>query len=131
MVPRRQQHHESGRNDLSSLAGIQLRHSGTLPIFRNESYRKHIRRTHSDDPSVQSMFKTFKGTLAKWRFETLWTVLSSLTNLRPFCEHRFSTVSFDKVKDKEHIGKVIIACNKKDLWIFIENVLKLVIQFLE
>ena len=89
-------------------------------VFRNESWRREvIRLLKPTVPEVATLLKTFRGNLAKWRYEALHVVHISLLKLRAICEeHLIDIVSLfgDGFKDKEYLAKVRAACRWKDLW---------------
>ena len=54
-------------------------------FFRQEPYRRHIVRKHPEDERVKKEMKSYTASLAKWRFETFFVVLTALHNIMYTC----------------------------------------------
>ena len=102
-------------------------------FFRNVSYREHLTTAFAnvDGVNVKLLFKSFKGTFAKWRFETLFDVLTSLQTLSSFCRTHMDKHVFQNVKDAETLKLVLEACNWPHLWSWIDAALRYIVGPLE
>ena len=103
-------------------------------FFRNESFRRHI--VKALDPrhpelGLKTTLKYFTASFAKWRYETMPTVLYQLKQLRNLCEGHMRRELFGKVQDESLLKEVIAACGDKGLWQWISVANKLVYWPLE
>ena len=106
----------------------------TCRFFRQDSVRKAIRRAHPNHPTIdiEKMFISFRASLAKWRFETLYVVLYDVNRIRPWCTSTAMRPQlFGSCKDKELMKDVMSACGKAWLWPWVAAALKHVISELE
>jgi hypothetical protein len=104
-------------------------------FFRNESWRREVIRLLKDEvPNISVLLKSFRGKIAKWRYETLHVVFTSLLKLRSICEThlvRITTLVGDEFADKPFLVNVQAACQWKELWSFMFVFLAKVLNPLE
>ena len=100
---------------------------------RNPTYRKHIaRRLKNNGPdNLKELMKSFSATFAKWRYESVFTVLSQLNPLRNLCENFLDFALFSRPQDKEEYRLWMVACRSKQFWKWAAVALPEVFQELE
>ena len=102
-------------------------------FFRISTYREHLVRTLGDSVCGK-LLKHFTATIAKWRYETSYTVFSALTALRGLVQGhllQIDEVMGPNVQDKKFIHDVKMAFGCSDLWTFMSVALEHGIERLE
>ena len=86
-------------------------------FYRNATWRKHIAKhlKKMTDISVQCL-DHFSASFAKWRYETLDTVMSQLLDMREVSQHGMRPELFQHFQDTELITEVLKHCNDGRLW---------------
>jgi hypothetical protein len=104
-------------------------------FFRVESYRKEIiAQLKGVYPDVVTLLKRFTARLAKWRYETMHTVLAALVPLRRLCQDYLCNVVAmlgPHFKETEHLAEVQTACKWGELCIFFYTFFNRVMEPLE
>ena len=101
-------------------------------FFRNHTWREWlIRSLQHRMPNVGKLLKSWTATLAKWRYETLFVVMSALRPVRNLCEHNIHAELFANAQDKELVQQVLQCCRDKRLWAFVEVVSKIIVEPME
>ena len=86
-------------------------------FWRNMTYRNHAMHALRDRPDVDaSVLKTFDGSFAKWRYETLAVNLKTLAKYRAICENHVTREWFQNVQDAHQLETVLLACADKEFW---------------
>lgn len=86
-------------------------------FFRNESYRRHIaRRLKGTLPGLDQLLRYFTAGFAKWRYETIDTVLHQVLALRQLCQHHLTPALFAHAQDQELVRSVMEACRDSFFW---------------
>jgi hypothetical protein len=84
-------------------------------FFRNKSYREHLEFVLRGKCNTTCL-KTFEASFAKWRYETLATVIEELLPYRDICENRIAKEMFPDVQDRKAMDKALTACKIPWLW---------------
>ena len=93
---------------------------GLVRFWRNKTWRKHVQRALEgrDDLELRIMDR-FTADLAKWRYQTLETVLSALDKLRHICQVELRAEWFANTQERETMATVFTATKDGELWRFI------------
>jgi hypothetical protein len=83
--------------------------------FRNETHRDHLK-VKLKFLNLGNLLDSFDGHFAKWRYQTLFLVLTSLLRLRHVCQGYIKRDMFPNPQDSELLDQVLYACNWKFLW---------------
>ena len=92
-----------------------------VAFWRNKTYRRWVMDALAGVPAVDpKLFKSFRATIAKWRFATIPECMEALLLLRSVCEHHLREEMFANAQDRVMIQSVMAACKDKLLWIFMK-----------
>ena len=98
---------------------------GALCYFlRNLSWRQHVAACLvSQVPNVEKRLAHFDAHFAKWRYETLYKVFNQCLLLRDICETFLVAGQdmFPNFREGETLNKVLEACQRKDLRVFLDR----------
>ena len=101
-------------------------------FFRNDGYRRHLVHVlKGTGLPVAKLLATFTANFAKWRYETIFSVLQQLGELRRLCQHHISARQFPGIQEKELLSEVLKACQDDDLWLFVTHAFSNVFRPLE
>ena len=96
-----------------------------VKMFRNTSWRQHIAKwVETQAPGSGKLFAHFSASLAKWRYETVYTVFCALLPLRHICEGLLRAnvqAIFPQFQEKDFLVKFKAACIDGDLWSFLKT----------
>ena len=95
------------------------------------SYRTHIARRMPHIENISMLTRSFTAGFAKWRYETVVSVLKQLNRRRVVCEEHLSPALFAHAEDQEMIASVFRACRDKPFWRWAAAALEKVFQDLE
>ena len=84
-------------------------------VFRNLTYRDHIRNKLELPPEEKKKLKSFTAGFAKWRYETVPDVLTQICNYSEICK-RLHPALFPKVQDQEEMGAFFNAISRIGFW---------------
>jgi hypothetical protein len=87
-------------------------------FYKNKTWREHLTkrlRTRIDCAPL----KSFTASFAKWRYETLWKVLTELQRVREVSQVGIRKELFLNFQDKELIRAILNHCDNPELWVFI------------
>ena len=88
-------------------------------FYRNHTYRKHIVKClRGQDVDVDALAH-FSAQIAKWRYEAVFEVFSSLLALRVISEHHLRVEWFQNVQDRESVHGAIAVAQDHSLWRFV------------
>ena len=78
-----------------------------------------------------AVLKSYTADIAKWRYETVTTVLSALDEVSEISQHELKPEWFQNVKDRVKLAQVFDACADTELWKFIKYANKEVFKKIE
>jgi len=94
-----------------------------VAFWRVETWRSHVTKMLKREgvaTEIVAASTSFRGTFAKWRYETIALSMSELLQLRIICQRHMRVEWFNNAQDREQLKAVFDACGDEWLWHFME-----------
>lgn len=111
---------KDGLSSLSVWPAMLERLRSFCTFFKTADYRETWQR-HLGDKGIEcKVLDSFSAGFAKWRWQTIYTVLRQIRRLSDLCQNHFDASLWKNVQDQRHLHTVEGCCNDRSFWVWVE-----------